>query len=269
MRSPVADHVAMGPDTRGYPFGSFPLPPDAPFLDPLGPLMAIATVTTTIRLTTGILIAPLRSAPVLAKTAATIDVMSDGRLELGVGVGWHEAEYQACGVDFHRRGAVLDDVIGACRALWGQPAATYRSDDGELRVAQQRPAPGPAAPARPLRRLRARPQRAAPRCGRRRLDHRHGSRTVGDRRRPRSDPCGPTSSRARQFPVPRSRRFRALHRCTRSSRCRRDARFRPGAGRRRCHRRAVPDAQFRIRRCTRTPRARALGRRVVRSVANS
>ena len=123
----VADHVAIGTDTSGYPFGEFPLPPDAPFLEPLSLLMAIATVTTRVRLTTGILIAPLRSGPLLAKTAATIDVMSDGRLELGVGVGWHEAEYHACGVDFHRRGAVLDDVIGACRALWAQPAATYES----------------------------------------------------------------------------------------------------------------------------------------------
>jgi probable F420-dependent oxidoreductase len=123
----VADHVAIGPDTSGYPFGVFPLPADAPFLEPLSLLMAIATVTSRVRLTTGILIAPLRPAPLLAKTAAMIDVMSDGRLELGVAVGWHEAEYEACGVDFRRRGAVLDDVIGACRALWACPAATYES----------------------------------------------------------------------------------------------------------------------------------------------
>jgi probable F420-dependent oxidoreductase len=119
--------VAIGRDTTGYPFGVFPLPPDAPFLEPLSLLMAIATMTSRVRLTTGILIAPLRPAPLLAKIAATIDVMSDGRLELGVGVGWHEPEYDACGVDFRRRGVVLDDVIGACRALWAQPTATYES----------------------------------------------------------------------------------------------------------------------------------------------
>jgi probable F420-dependent oxidoreductase len=123
----VADHVALGPDTTGYPFGDFPLRSDAPFLEPLSLLMAIATVTSRVRLTTGILIAPLRPAPLLAKVAATIDGMSDGRLELGVGVGWHEAEYAACGVEFHRRGAVLDAVIGACRALWTGPDATYES----------------------------------------------------------------------------------------------------------------------------------------------
>ncbi len=124
----VADHVAIGPDTSGYPFGTFPLQSDAPFLEPLSLLMAMATVTDRVRLTTGILIAPLRPAPLLAKTAATIDVMSDGRLELGVAVGWHEAEYDACGVDFHRRGTVLDDVIGACRELWAKPVASYESD---------------------------------------------------------------------------------------------------------------------------------------------
>jgi probable F420-dependent oxidoreductase len=124
----VPDHIAFGPDTAGYPFGSFPLPPDAPFLEPLSVLMAIAAVTRDLRLTTGILIAPLRRAAVLAKTVATLDVMSGGRVELGVGVGWHEAEYLACGVEYHRRGAVLDDVIGACRALWQQADVTFSSE---------------------------------------------------------------------------------------------------------------------------------------------
>ena len=123
----VADHVALGPDTTGYPFGGFPLRSDEPFLEPLSLLMAIATLTSRVRLTTGILIAPLRPAALLAKVAATIDVMSGGRLELGVGVGWHEAEYAACGVDFRHRGAVLDAVIGACRALWNGPDASYES----------------------------------------------------------------------------------------------------------------------------------------------
>lgn len=124
----VAEHVALGPDTSGYPWGVFPLSSDAPFLEPLTTLMAIATVTERLRLTTGILIAPLRRAAVLAKTIATLDVMSGGRVELGVGVGWHEAEYRACGVDFAKRGAILDDVIGACRALWQNRVATFASD---------------------------------------------------------------------------------------------------------------------------------------------
>jgi probable F420-dependent oxidoreductase len=124
----VADHVAIGPDTSGYPFGDFPLPQDAPFLEPLSVLTAIAVETSRIRLTTGILIAPLRPAPLLAKTVATLDVLSEGRVELGVGVGWHDAEYRASGVNFEERGVVLDHVIGACRALWSEPVATFRSE---------------------------------------------------------------------------------------------------------------------------------------------
>jgi probable F420-dependent oxidoreductase len=90
-------------------------------------LTAIAMATSRIRLTTGILIAPLRPPPLLAKTVATLDLLSEGRVELGVGVGWHEAEYRACGVKFEERGVALDHVIGACRALWSQPIAIYRS----------------------------------------------------------------------------------------------------------------------------------------------
>jgi alkanesulfonate monooxygenase SsuD/methylene tetrahydromethanopterin reductase-like flavin-dependent oxidoreductase (luciferase family) len=56
-----------------------------------------------------------------------VDVLSGGRLELGVGVGWHEAEYRACGVALEERGVVLDHVVGACRALWSEPVASYRS----------------------------------------------------------------------------------------------------------------------------------------------
>jgi probable F420-dependent oxidoreductase len=123
----VADHVLLGADTSGYPFGDFPLLPAAPFLEPLSTLMAVATATERIRVTTGILVAPLRRAAVLAKTVATIDAMSAGRVELGVGVGWHRPEYDACGVDFGRRGVVLDDTIGACRALWSAPSASFAS----------------------------------------------------------------------------------------------------------------------------------------------
>ena len=69
----------------------------------------------------------MRTPGVLAKTVATLDVLSSRLVELGVGVGWHADEYDACGVDFRRRGAVLDDVIGACPTLWGGPDATYSS----------------------------------------------------------------------------------------------------------------------------------------------
>jgi probable F420-dependent oxidoreductase len=120
----VVDHVVMGPYTEAYSWGRFPTPPEAPWLEPLTVLTAIAAVTSRVRLGTGILIAPLRGATLLAKTAATLDVLSGGRLDLGVGTGWQKEEYDAAGLDFARRGQLLSDTLAACRALWRDiPAA--------------------------------------------------------------------------------------------------------------------------------------------------
>jgi probable F420-dependent oxidoreductase len=123
-RITVVDHVVMGPNTDAYSWGKFPTPPEAPWLEPLTVLAAMAGVTTRIRLATGILIAPLRPAVLLAKQAATLDVLSQGRLDLGVGIGWQREEYDAEGLDFARRGQLLTDTIAACKALWrDSPAA--------------------------------------------------------------------------------------------------------------------------------------------------
>jgi probable F420-dependent oxidoreductase len=120
----VVDHVVMGPHTDAYAWGRFPTPPDAPWLEPLTVLATLAAVTTRVRLATGILIAPVRGAAVLAKTAATLDVLSGGRLDLGVGTGWQKEEYDAVGLDFARRGQLLSDTLAACTALWRDtPAA--------------------------------------------------------------------------------------------------------------------------------------------------
>ena len=123
----VTDHVLMGHNTDAYVWGRFPTAPDAPWLEPLACLSAIAGVTSRVRLATGIIIAPLRPAPVLAKTVATLDVLSGGRVDLGVGVGWQREEYDASGLDFAARGQLIDDTIGACRALWSQSPAAYTS----------------------------------------------------------------------------------------------------------------------------------------------
>jgi probable F420-dependent oxidoreductase len=120
----VVDHVVLGGDLDRYPYGSFPGGPDAPWLEPLTTLSAIAGRTSRIRLATGILIAPLRPAALLAKTAATLDVISGGRLDLGVGTGWLAKEYEALGLDFAERGRLLDQTLAACEALWrGGPTA--------------------------------------------------------------------------------------------------------------------------------------------------
>jgi probable F420-dependent oxidoreductase len=114
----VVDHVVMGPNTDAYNWGRFPTPPDAPWLEPMTVLAAMAAATTSVRLATGILIAPLRPAVLLAKQAATLDVLSEGRLDLGVGTGWQREEYDAEGLAFDQRGQLLTDTIAACKVLW-------------------------------------------------------------------------------------------------------------------------------------------------------
>ena len=125
----VSDHLVLGPHVDRYPWGRFPTPPDADWLDPLSVISALGAVTERIRFLTGILVAPLRPAPVLAKAAATVDVLTGGRLDLGVGVGWQREEFDAVGADFAQRGALLDTTIAECRALWsGQPVPVTGPD---------------------------------------------------------------------------------------------------------------------------------------------
>lgn len=117
--------------TSTYPYsptGKMPGPEDSPIPDPLIWLAFVAAATERLRIATGILIVPQRNPVVLAKELATLDAMSDGRLELGVGVGWLEEEFDAIGVPFAERGARTDDHIAAMRALWTEEAATHASE---------------------------------------------------------------------------------------------------------------------------------------------
>ena len=104
-----------------YPYsssGKMPGDETAPIPDPLAWLAFMAAHTTTVRLATGVLILPQRNPVILAKECATIDVLSDGRLELGVGIGWLEEEFNVIGVPFDERMARTDEYIEALRALW-------------------------------------------------------------------------------------------------------------------------------------------------------
>lgn len=108
----VSDHVVMGenldaygdPARGGTRGGRQPTGPDGHWLDPLAVLAHLAAVTERVRLGTNILIAALRRPVVLAGQASTIDVLSRGRLDLGVGVGWQAEEYEAAGLDYSGRG---------------------------------------------------------------------------------------------------------------------------------------------------------------------
>ena len=121
------DHVVMGPRLEKYPYGRFPLPLEEPWPEPLTLLAAMASASSRVRLGTGVLITPLRPAALLAKTLATLDALSRGRLDVGVGTGWQAEEYAAEGLDFERRWQLFDDGLRACRVLWRDAPAAFES----------------------------------------------------------------------------------------------------------------------------------------------
>lgn len=123
-----SEHVALAQVIEGVgEAAKFPFQSDENYPDPLVTLAAIAGRTRTVRLATGILIAPLRPAIVLAKMVATLDHVSDGRLDLGLGSGWHIPELTAVGLDPARAMEYLDDTLGACRALWAGGPSSFHS----------------------------------------------------------------------------------------------------------------------------------------------
>lgn len=111
------------------PTGKMPGDKTSAIPDPLIWLSFMAAHTTTITLGTGIVILPERNPVVYAKEVATLDRLSNGRLELGIGVGWLEEEFHAIGVPWERRGARTDEYVHAMRALWVSDDATF---DGEF-----------------------------------------------------------------------------------------------------------------------------------------
>ncbi len=88
----------------------------------------MAAVTKQLEFTTGILILPQRQTALVAKQAATLDVLSQGRLRLGVGIGWNEPEYITLGEDFHNRGRRIEEQIKVLRALWTNPLVDFSGD---------------------------------------------------------------------------------------------------------------------------------------------
>ncbi len=132
----VSDHVVFGehleaygrPETGGVEGGKQPTGPDGHWLEPLTTLSVLCGMTTRVRLGTNILIAALRRPVVLAKAAATLDVLSGGRLDLGVGIGWQREEYEAAGLDFGTRGGQLDVTLEVCQRLWREPRADVDLD---------------------------------------------------------------------------------------------------------------------------------------------
>jgi probable F420-dependent oxidoreductase len=141
----TVEHVVVpsGYDSP-YPYdpsGKMPGGEDFDIPDPLIWLSWVASATSTIRLATGILIVPQRNPVVLAKELATLDHLSGGRMELGIGVGWLEEEFDAIGVPFSERGRRTDDNIAAMRALWSEEKATYHGEFTSFDECISRPRP--------------------------------------------------------------------------------------------------------------------------------
>jgi probable F420-dependent oxidoreductase len=126
------EHVVMvdEPASR-YPYspdGQIAVPAAADWLDPLLGLSYIAAVTSRIELATGVLLLPEHNPVLAAKQAATLDVLSGGRLTLGVGIGWSAEEFAALGIEFSRRGPRTAEYVAAMRALWADDVASFSGE---------------------------------------------------------------------------------------------------------------------------------------------
>jgi probable F420-dependent oxidoreductase len=134
----VADHV-FGATARD---GWTPLYNETdPFHETFVTLGFLAAVTSTIRLSSGVLILPQRQTGLVAKQAAEADILCGGRLRLGVGVGWNFVEYQALGMDWNTRGARQAEQIEVLRRLWTDDVVTFRGRFHDLKEVSIIPAP--------------------------------------------------------------------------------------------------------------------------------
>jgi probable F420-dependent oxidoreductase len=122
----LAEHVLISEGgVASYPYGKYYQHLTDPWPEPIAYLATLAGATRRIALSTGILIAPLRPAVLLAKQLATLDVLSRGRVLAGFGVGWQREEYEAAGIPWAGRYRRLDEQIRACRTLWHDTPATF------------------------------------------------------------------------------------------------------------------------------------------------
>ena len=127
----IGEHVSLGSSLEGYPYQGGLRYADGgrkPYLEPVALHGSFAAATSRVKLSHCVMLAPLRPAVLLAKQLATIDVLSQGRLQPVFGTGWNRDEYASLNVDFSKRRQILRDNIGACRALWAEQPTTFHSE---------------------------------------------------------------------------------------------------------------------------------------------
>jgi probable F420-dependent oxidoreductase len=141
----TVEHVAVPTGYRAqYPYsadGRMPGPEDSPIPDPLIWLAYVAAATSRIKLATGILILPQRHPIYVAKEIATLDVLSAGRVILGIGIGWMEDEFRALGIPFDERVARTEEACAALRTLWQPGAHAFKGEHYAWDAIESNPKP--------------------------------------------------------------------------------------------------------------------------------
>ena len=113
----------------------------APFYEPLILFSFLASITKEIEFATGVIILPQRQTALVAKQAATVDILSNGRLRLGIGTGWNEVEYEALNENFHNRGKRSEEQIELLKLLWSKELITYNGNHHTVTDAGINPLP--------------------------------------------------------------------------------------------------------------------------------
>jgi probable F420-dependent oxidoreductase len=124
----------------GDPSGAYPTAYER-VLDPVASLAVAAASTERIRLGTSVLVAPYYHPLLLARSLTTLDVVAQGRLEVGLGVGWHVDEFDALGVDFGTRGRRMEEILALLHALWSENPVSFDGAYFQLRAASVLPKP--------------------------------------------------------------------------------------------------------------------------------
>jgi probable F420-dependent oxidoreductase len=125
----IPEHLVLPVKMAGSPHDGDdhpPIPPQMPVFDAINYLSFLAGQTDNIRFGTQVYNIGLRHPFVTARAAATLDIVSSGRFEFGVGASWLREEWEAVGLDFSTRGARVDEALQICRALWTEPTVSFR-----------------------------------------------------------------------------------------------------------------------------------------------
>ena len=133
------DHVVMGYETENRPAPMYP--PRMPIMEAIVMLAFVASATRRIGLGTEVMVLPQRNPTLTAKQIGTLDTLSNGRVRLGVGVGWQESEYEALGEDFSNRGQRMDEAIRLLRRYWSEESVSADSEHYQFEAMAMEPKP--------------------------------------------------------------------------------------------------------------------------------